>query len=290
MDIEDKIKNMFYDWDNEKTIFQQMQKCQRNWDYEKFDVEKKPVLKECIKQLLWVATNSPSKQHEGYYDVYWTADRKVIQEISRYTWGYTHRRVPPATWRNSQANASVYFLWVAKEPDSQLNANADGTLKSNKDKNRWQNAYCSIGISLGLTMRAATKMGFHTGANKSHNDLNGDDFWPKKLGIFEEVKNGTMEICYGLGVGYPQEDKPRWVSDEKELMIGAANGSKITTTGQETHPRKGLKMRKAKIVNLKEKGGKDAVDPYGNVHNIPKKAEFKINSNRWRGIEIKEIK
>jgi len=139
-------------------------------------------------------------------------------------------------------------------------------------------------------MRAAVKMGFHTGANKSHNDLNGDDFWPKKLGIFEEIKKGTMEICYGLGVGYPQEGRPRWESDEEEILIGAANGSKITTTEQELHPRKGLKMRKAKIVNLKEKGGKYATDPYDNLHKIPETAEFKINSHRWRGIEIKEIK
>ena len=129
-----------------------------------------------VNELLWVATNSPSKQHEGYYDVYYTADRKVIEEISKYTWGYTHRRNPSATWRNSQANASVYFLFVAKEPNSQLNCNADGTLKVNSDKNRWQNAYCSIGIAIGLTMRARTKMGFETGCNKSHNDLNGDDF------------------------------------------------------------------------------------------------------------------
>ncbi len=90
-------------------------------------------------------------------------------------------------------------------------------------------------------MRAAVKMGFHTGANKSHNDMNGDDFWPKRLGIMEEVKNGTKEICYGLGIGYPQEGRPRWESDEDEILIGAANGSKITTTGQETHPRTGKK-------------------------------------------------
>ena len=37
MDIEDKIKNMFYDWDSEKTTLLQKQKCQRNWDYDKFD-------------------------------------------------------------------------------------------------------------------------------------------------------------------------------------------------------------------------------------------------------------
>ena len=156
---EDGIRKMFYNWDEERQNLIQMQKCQRNWDYKRFDMSKS-IYRECIDELLWVASNSPSKQHEGYYDIYWTADRKLIQELSRYTWGYTQSRKPPATWRNSQSNASLYIVWVAKEPNSQLNANADGTLKSNTDKNRWQNAYCSIGISLGLTMRAAVKMGF----------------------------------------------------------------------------------------------------------------------------------
>ena len=27
-----------------------------------------------------------------------------------------------------------------------------------------------------------------------------------------------MEICYGLGVGYPQEGRPRWESDEEYLL------------------------------------------------------------------------
>lgn len=287
MDIEDNIRYMFYDWDNERKVMLQMQKCQRNYDYSRWTDH--PIYNEYINELLWTATNSPTKQHEGYFDIHWTADRKLIQELSRYTWGYTHRRNPPATWRNSQSNGSVYFVWVAKEPNSQLNSNADGTLKSNTDKNRWQNAYASIGISLGLTMRAANKMGFATGANKSHNDLNGDDYWPKKLGIFEDVKAGKKEICYGLAVGYPQKDRPRWESDEEEILIGAANGSKITTTGQETHPRTGKKMRRGKIVNIKEHGGKYVSDPYGYAHLIPKKAEFKINSNRQRGIEIRKI-
>ena len=288
MDNEDRIKHMFYEWDEEKRLIEKIQKCQRNYDHKRWNDHE--IYGEIKDYLLWIAENSPSKQHEGYYDVFWTMDRKVIQEISRYTWGYTHRRNPPATWRNSQANASLYILWVAKEPYTQLNCNADGTLKSNTDKNRWQNAYCSIGISIALTMRAAAKMGFATGCNKSHNDMNGDDYWPKKLGIFDDVVAGTKEICYGLGVGYPQEGRPRWESDEEELLIGAGNGSKITTTGQEKHPRTGKKMRKAKIVNLKTHGGKQVEDPHGNVHNIPEKAEFKINSIRERKIKITEIK
>ena len=289
-DQEHKIMHMFYDWDGERKVMLDMQKCQRNWDYAKWERIKPELRKQVVNELLWTATNSPTKQHEGYFDVYYTADRNVIQEISRYTWGYTHRRNPPATWRNSQSNASVYILWVAKEPGSTLNCNADGTVKQNTDRNRLQNAYCSIGISLALTMRTANKMGLSTGANKSHNDLNGDDFWPKKLGIFDEVKNGKMEICYGLGVGYAQEGRPRWESDEHELMIGAANGSKLTTTGQETHPRTGKKMRKAAIVDMNEHKGKKVQDPYGEWHLIPEKPEFKINSFRDREIKITEIK
>ena len=49
-------------------------------------------------------------------------------------------------------------------------------------------------------------------------------------------------------------------------------------------------MRKAKIVDIKENAGKLLPDPYGNLHTIPEKAEFKINSHRNRGIKIIEIK
>ena len=185
MNREERIKIMFYGWDEEKDIIREIQKCQRNWD-----LTKPPIHQELIDYLLWTAQNSPSKQHEGYYDLYWSADRKVLNELSKYTWGTTHTRNPPANWRNSQMNANLYILWVAKEPDTQLNCNANGTLKPNDDLNRWHNAYVSIGISMGLTMRAAAKLGFATGCNKSHNDMNGDDFWLKRLGILEDdMKN-----------------------------------------------------------------------------------------------------
>jgi nitroreductase len=289
---EDKIRKLmglYYDWDSEREILNNIQKCQRNWDYSKFNI-KNQVHREYVDELLWVAQNTPTKQHEGYFDIYWTADRNLIQEMSRYTWGNTHRREPPSNWRNSQSNASVYILWIAKEPNSQLNSNADGTLKDNKHHERWLNAYVSIGISMGLTARAAAKMGFATGFNKNHNDLNGDDFWENKLGILNEVNQGTKRITYGLGIGYPQENKERWESDETELMIGAANGSKITLTGQETHPRTNKKMRKAEIIDIRGKENQKIKDLYGNEHIVPEKVEFKINSFRKRGIDIIEIK
>ena len=285
MNREERIKHMFYGWDEEKEILREIQQCQRNWDH------KHQPHQEAIDYLLWTANNSPSKQHEGYFDLYWTADRKVLDELSKYTWGTTHSRTPPSTWRNSQMNANLYILWVAKEPWTQLNCNADGTLKSNDKAARCENAYVSIGISLGLTMRAAAKMGYKTGANKSHGDMNGDDFWEKRLGILDDVKKGTKKIAYGLGVGRPQEGRPRWESDQTELAIGAGNGSNLATDlSLKKHPWKDKNHRHIKIIDITKDAGKTIKDPYGRDHKIPEKCEIKINTIRERKQNIFEIK
>ena len=281
---QDIIKHMFYEWDNEIKIMQKIQKCQRVWDHSK------PMMDEVVDYLLWVAKNSPSKQHEAYYEVYWTTDRKVLNELSKYTWGCTHNRHPPSTWQNSQMNANMYILFVAKEPNTQLNCNADGTLKGNDVAARWENAYVSIGIAMGLTMRAAASIGFSTGCNKSHNDINGNDFWEKKLGILEDVKAGKKKITYGIGIGYPKEGVKRWESDQIELAIGAVNGSNLTTESLDKNPRTGKKFRKIKIVDITKHAGEKIQDPYGNWHVIPEKADIKINTMRIRDIEVKKIK
>ena len=281
---EEGIRHMFYQWDNEMNIIEKIQKCQRVWDHSK------PMMNEVINYLLWTAKNSPSKQHEAYYEIYWTADRKVLDELSKYTWGCTHNRMPPSTWQNSQMNANMYILFVAKEPDTQLNCNADGTLKENYKAARWENAYVSIGIAMGLTMRAAASIGFSTGCNKSHNDINGDDFWEKKLGILEDVKAGKKKITYGIGIGYPKEGVERWESDQTELAIGAGNGSNLTTEGLDKNPRTGKKFRKIKIVDIKKNAGKTIQCPNGDWHVIPEKADIKINTIRIRDIDCKEIK
>tara|TARA_Y100000589_G_scaffold247832_1_gene235797 strand:- start:16 stop:912 length:897 start_codon:yes stop_codon:yes gene_type:complete len=279
----DHIRHLFYNWDQEQKIIKEMQQCQRNWDHTKV------IHHTVIDYLLWHCTNAPSKQFEAYYDIYWTADRKVLSEISKYTWGETQFRNPPSNWRNTQVNANLYILFVAKEPETNLNCKSDGSEKSNKSPARWENAYVSIGIAMGLVLRAARSLGLATGSNKSHNDLNGNDFWEKKLGILEEVKAGTKKITYGIGIGYPQEGRPRWEADDPELMIGAGNGSRNTTDlTMDVHPRTGKKLRKVKIVDIRTT--RVATDPYGVEHEIPEKHESKINSFRNRIINVTEIK
>ena len=283
-DKEKRQKSFMYSLDQERQYILEAQKCQRNWNH------KKIIHPAARDHLLWVAQNAPSKQHEGYYDIYWSDNRKVLQELSEYTWGNTHSRLPPANFKNSQQNASLYILFVAKEPSTRLNCNADGTLKKNTHPERWKNAYVSVGIAMGCVLLSANKMGLSTGCNKSHNDINGNDYWPKRLGILDEIAKGTKLITYGIGIGFPQINKERYESDQTELMIGAANGSRITTTDMEKHPRTGMPMRKVKIVNIKENAGKKIEDPYGNLHIIPDKATTKINTPRLRDIKITEIK
>ena len=285
---QERVKRMFYGWDEEMEIVRQIQKCQRNWDHSQ------EIHPEVVDYLLWHAENSPSKQWEAYYDVYWTSDRQVLDELYEYTWGTTHNRNPPSTWRNSQMNANLYILFVAKEPETKLNCHADGTLKSNKDPARWENAYVSIGIAMGLVMRAAAKLGLATGCNKSHGDMNGNDFWEKRLGILDDVQAGTKKIAYGIGIGFPQEGRPRWETDQTELCIGSGNGSNLTDRDenhpewQDNHPRTGKKFRKVKIIDIHSCN--EATDPYGNVHKIPDESTIKINSMRKRQINVIEIK
>ena len=285
MNRETRIKHMFYGWDNEMDIIREIQKCQRNWNHSK------EIHPEVVDYLLWIAQNSPSKQHEAYYDVYWSADRKVLNELSEYTWGYTHSRNPPSTWQNSQMNANLYILFVGKEPETQLNCNADGTLKENNKAARWENAYVSIGIALGLLLRNAAALGLATGCNKSHGDINGDWFWEKRLGIYEDVKAGRKKIAYGIGIGWPQEGKQRWESDQTKLAIGAGNGSNLTTENLDKNKEKKDKpFRKIKIVDIAEYAGQTVKDPYGNDHAIPDVANIKINTMRKRLINCTEIK
>ena len=283
-DWEEWFKKTMYSFDKERDIILNSQKCQRNWD------TTRKILPEVRDHLLWIAQNVPSKQHEAYYDVYWTDNRKVLEELSNYTWGNTHSRIPPSNWKNTQQNASLYILFVAKEPETLLNCNADGSLKDNQHPERWLNSYVSIGIAMGMILQSANRLGLSTGCNKNHNDINGNDFWENKLNILDDVSRGVKKITYGIGIGFPQKDKPRYWSDQTELMIGASNGSRITLTDQETHPRTNKKMRKAKIVDITKCAGKMLEDPYGNLHKIPKVSLTKINTPRLRKINLFEIK
>lgn len=287
-DRETMIQHTRYAWDDEQRIMRNMQQCQRNWylDYKLAD--------DTIEYLLWIAKNAPSKQHEAYYDVYYSSDREVIEYLYQFSWGSTYRRNPPSCWRNSQMNANFYMIFVCKQPPTMYNCNNDGTDQDANGLSRWENSIISVGMAMGLVMRAANKMGFSTGPNKIK-DL-GPDYnyeWEKRLGIYEDVIAGRKKLYYGLGIGVANSNRPRWESDDTELALGASNGHNITTQYDDPdfNPIKenGQEKRKVKIVDVKGRAGEEVEDPYGNIHVLPEKHEIKINTIKERDIKTIEI-
>ena len=291
---EDRIRHLLYGWDDERRIMENMQECQRNWN---LDHE---VSKDAVNYLTWIAKNAPSKQHEAYYDVYYTTDRETIEYLYQCSWGSTHRKNPPAMWRNSQMNANFYMFFVCKQPPTMYNCNNDGTLQDSFGESRWENSVMSAGIAMGLVMRAANKMGYRTGPNKMK-DL-GPDYnyeWEKLIGIEKEVRAGTKRLFYGIGIGLPNQGRPRWESDDTEFAIGASNGHHATTKWRDSDfeprlPNKkdgspGHLKRKIDIVDIKEFAGQTLTDPYGVEQEIPYTHEIKINTVYDRPINVVEV-
>jgi len=294
IDHETRIKHILYGWDDEVNIMRNMQQCQRNWD------TSKKIPQEGIDYLLWIAENAPSKQHEAYYDIYYSTDRETIEYLYKFSWGSTNRREPPSCWRNSQMNANLYMIFVCKQPPTMYNCNNDGSDQDHFGESRWENAVMSAGMAMGLVMRAANKMGLRTGPNKIK-DLGPDyDYeWEKKLGILDDIRTGKKRLFYGLGIGIPNINMPRWQSEDTELALGASNGSHISTRYNEpdwepyTAPKKdrsrGHEKRKVKIIDIRDYAGQEVEDPYGNTHTIPETHEIKINTPRKRDILVQEI-
>lgn len=293
-DYETRVKHVLYGWDEEMNIMRGMQECQRNWDYSK------TIAQEAVDYLLWIAQNAPSKQHEAYYDVYWSTDRETIEYLYQFSWGSTHRKNPPAMWRNSQMNANLYMIFVCKVPDTMYNCNNDGTLQNPWGESRWENAIISAGMGMALVMRAAHKMGLKTGPNKIK-DL-GPDYdreWEKRLGIVDDIRSGNKRFFYGLGIGFPNQDRPRWESDDPFIAIGASNGSHCSVNYKEpnwnpyTEAKKdgepGHEKRKIDIIDIREHAGEVLVDPYGQQQLIPDTHEIKINTIYKRDIKAIEI-
>ena len=61
-DVETKIMHMFYDWDNERKVMLDMQRCQRNWDLNK------QIPKEDLDTIIYAIANAPSKQNLQYFN------------------------------------------------------------------------------------------------------------------------------------------------------------------------------------------------------------------------------
>lgn len=200
----------------QKSIVDTIRTCQRNWDLTK------SIPKEYIDHWVYIATHSPSKQDEAYYDLYVITDKNLIETLYDHTWGYTISVVDNllgGVVRNPQMAANAYFLWVEKTPKTMKNYNADGTPRDSSYPGRKDNALMAIGIAMGLVAYSAGSLGYKTGFNKNHGqtDTNSNQVWKDILGIPED-----HSIAYGLGIGVPMQGRDRNEHDETEFLAGVA--------------------------------------------------------------------
>ena len=207
------------DLNSQKSYVDKIQKCQRNWNHTV------KIPNEHIDHFIYLATNSPTKQHEAYFNVYVITNRELLNELLEHTWGFTYpinnETMPsevPSCARNPQMNASAYFLWTTKWPDTIRNFERNGIEKNSQHPNRKNNALTCVGISMGIVAFSAASLGYSTGFNKNHTKPNHGGYWKRKLGISE-----NEEIAYGLGIGKAKDGYASNETDEHELLVGWPN-------------------------------------------------------------------
>ena len=201
--------------DQQKKIIDSIRQCQRNWDLSK------DISQEHLDHLIYVATHSPSKQDEAYYNLHVITNKELIQELLNQTFAFSVPVVAnqfSINLRNTQMGANAYFLWTRKDPPTQREMTFKGVLYSTDDTRRKENAYAMIGISMGLVAYTAGSLGYKTGFNSNHGQSHGSMYiWKNKLGIPE-----NEDVTFGLGIGFPQEGRARNETDEVEFKTGGS--------------------------------------------------------------------
>ena len=177
--------------------------AQRNWD------RTKVIPQEHIDTLLEVIKNSPTKQAETHYKVFWTNDVDLIYKIYRKNKHFTvtpfgsldltdetGKTEKDYNVRNSQIYSNLLFAfsydWNQKEARSHIHAIVDegkGNIYATHEKERQKSI--SIGVAVGELILSANLLGYKTGLCSA--------FWSSEM---KEYFNGeNIELL--VGVGYP---------------------------------------------------------------------------------------
>ena len=187
--------------------------AQRNWD------RSKDIPQEDINTLLEVIQNSPTKQGETHYKVFWSDDTDFIYDVYRKTKHFTvtpfgsldytdsHGRTDVEyNVRNSQIYSNLLFAfsydWDQGQSRTAVHAIVDEGKGSNvAEYEKQRQKTFSIGIAVGELILAANLLGYKTGLCSA--------FWPNEMK--EYFFGQRIELL--VGVGYPT-DKPRTEHEE----------------------------------------------------------------------------
>lgn len=141
------------------------QHCQRNWDLSK------GIPQEDLDVLVTAVSQCPSKQNVAYYKAHFITNREIIEELHKYTDGFTISYETGESTTNSQvlANLVVAFEGVdvlnaavvdpRRNFETKLAVEGDAKAKEYlvRDKNM------AVGIAAGYLNLSASLMGYSTG-------------------------------------------------------------------------------------------------------------------------------
>jgi hypothetical protein len=210
--------------ENEKRVIDTIRQCQRNWDLSK------EIPDEHIQHWKYIAKHSPSKQDEGYYNVRIIKNRELIDQLKLHTWGQTVKVGNlKGVARNPQMGASVYILFTEKLSETQREIDIAGNPIDLEDIVKIKNASVAAGIAGGLIAQSAASLGYRIGFNTNHSE---PKIWHNTLRILESKE----KLLFGIGIGFPQENKPRNETDEQEFYIGGYPGQDEYNTGLPNYP------------------------------------------------------
>lgn len=255
-------------FEEEKKVITTIRQCQRNWDLSK------TIPNEHIEHWIYIAKNSPSKQDEGYFNVRVITNKDLIQYLSKHTWGKTLRlpQVPyPGIARNSQMAANVYILFTEKHSVTPREVDIAGRTILNNNYVKLRNAAISAGMAGALIAQSAASLGYKTGFNTNHSET---PLWHKALNIPFPQET----LLFGLGIGYPQEGRPRNETDEREFYIGGYPGEEGLETGLPNCP----EGTEGVYHTLDD----PAITINGVEYPMPESITFQVLSNREKQISV----
>ena len=185
--------------------------AQRNWD------RTKTIPQEHIDTLLEVIKNSPTKQAETHYRLFWSDDTDFIYDVYRKTKHFavtprgtldytdsTGRTDVEYNVRNSQVYSNLLFAfsfdWDQKEARSHHHAIAENNNYNAQIRKDMQRSL-SMGIAVGELILSANLLGYKTGLCSA--------FWQSEMK--EYFFGQHIELL--VGVGY-STDRPRTEHEE----------------------------------------------------------------------------
>lgn len=252
--------------EDEKRVIDVIRQCQRNWDLTK------EIPEEHIQHWKYIATHSPSKQDEGYFNVRIIKNRELIDKLKKHTWGQTTkvgRLVSVA--RNPQMGASVYILFTEKYSSTPREIDIANNPICNDDIVKTKNAAIAAGMSGALIAQSAASLGYKVGFNTNHSE---PEIWHSLL----RMRATTERMLFGIGIGFPQEGKPRNETDETEFYISGYPGQEGYETGLPNYP----DGTEGTLVTLGEK----SVIYNGEEHFLPKTLSYTTFSHLVKDINV----